>query len=250
MKLFINYEFDWQKILSGQYLEWILQGIRISLSLMLISSMLASVLGVLLTFGLLSKHRLVRSGSSLFIELCRNIPTLIWLLFFYYVFPELFSEPVKTMLNSSQAINYWAAIAGLSISSSGYIAEIIRGGILGVSREQISAAHTLGHSQWEIWKFIILPQAIRICYPPFVSRLIHNMKNSSLALALSVHEIVWATQQIESLTFRGIEAAIIATIFFLTINYVFSRLALLLEKKFLINNNKKIKKVKDVGGYL
>ncbi|WP_165755726.1 amino acid ABC transporter permease [Ruminiclostridium hungatei] len=245
----INYEFDWQKILSGQYLEWILQGFQISLSLMLLSSLIAVVLGVLLTFGQLSKHRVIRFISSLYIELCRNIPTLIWLLFFYYVFPELFSEPVKTMLNTNPSLNYWASIAGLSISSSGYIGEIIRGGISGVSREQVSAAHTLGHSQWEIWKYIIWPQAIRICFPPLVSRIIHNMKNSSLALALSVHEIVWATQQIESITFRGIEATIIATLFFLSINYVFSRLALLVEKSFLTDKKliNKTEKVKDVA---
>ena len=231
--LLMHYELDWQKTLSGQYLEWILQGIQISLSLMLLSSLFAVLLGILITAGQLSKYRLIRLISSTYVELCRNIPTIIWLLFFYYVFPEFFSEPIKTMLNMNPSMNYWAAIAGLSISSSGYIGEIIRGGIVGVSKEQIAAAYTLGHSRWEIWHHIVQPQAIRICFPPLVSRLIHNMKNSSLAVALSVHEIVWATKQIESITFRGIEATIIATLFFLTFNYIFSRLAVFVEKKFL-----------------
>ncbi|HOV25694.1 amino acid ABC transporter permease [Acetivibrio straminisolvens] len=240
------YEFEWQKILSGQYLQWLLQGFQISISLMLLSSLIAVVLGILLTFGQLSRYRVIRFISFIYIELCRNIPTLIWMLFFYYVLPEFFSEPVKTMLNTNPALNYWAAIAGLSVSSSGYISEILRGGISGVSKEQIFAAYTLGHSRWEVWKYIIWPQAIRISFPPLVSRLIHNMKNSSLALALSVHEILWAIQQIESITFRGIEVTIIATLFFLTINYVASLLALLAEKSFYPMKNKE-KKVKCVG---
>ncbi|MCL2151422.1 MAG: amino acid ABC transporter permease [Oscillospiraceae bacterium] len=247
MILAINYEFNWQRVLNGQYLEWILQGFQISLSLMILSSLLAILFGLLLAFGMISKYRLFHLISSLFIELCRNIPTLIWLLFFYYVLPEFFSEPTKMMLNANPALNYWAAIAGLSICSSGYIGEIIRGGISGVSNEQIAAARTLGHSQYEIWKYIIWPQAIRICFPPLVSRLIHNIKNSSLALALSIHEIIWATRQIESITFRGIEVAIIATVFFLTINYIFGRLAVLVEKAFLSDKeSKKIRRVRDV----
>ncbi|SFR57574.1 amino acid ABC transporter permease [Anaeromicropila populeti] len=233
----MNYEFDWQAILSGQYLEWILQGLQCSISLMILSSLIAVAIGVFVTFGNLSTNPLIHFISSVYIELCRNIPTLIWLLFFYYVFPELFPEKIEIALNSSTMLNYWAAIAGLSISSSGYISEIIRGGIMAVPREQIAAAYSLGHSKAHIWKYIIWPQAIRNCFPPLVTRIIHNVKNTSLALSLSVHEIMWATQQIESITFRGLEVTILATIFYLTINFVLSHLASLAEKHVLATKN-------------
>ena len=200
---------------------------------MLLSSLLAVLLGVLIAFGKLSKYRVIRLIFSGWIELSRNIPTLFWMLFFYFVFPEFFSKPARTILNTNPYLNYWAAVAGLSFSSSGYIGEIIRGGISGVPTEPTLAAYTLGHTKLDIWRYIIWPQAIRICFPSLVSRLIQNMKNSSLALAISVREITWAAQQIESITFRGIEAIIITTLFFLIINYIFSRLALLAEKRFL-----------------
>lgn len=230
----MNYEFDWQTVLSGQYLKWIIEGLQCSLSLMLLSSLIAVMIGVLITFGNLSKNPVIHFIASAYIELCRNIPTLIWLLFFYYVFPELFPEKIKLGLNTNAMLNYWAAIAGLSISSSGYISEILRGGIMAVPREQISAAYSLGHTKAQIWMYIICPQAIRNCFPPLVSRVIHNVKNTSLALSLSVHEIMWATQQIESITFRGLEVTIIATIFYLIINFVLSWIALLLEKHVLV----------------
>lgn len=233
----MNYEFDWQIILSGQYLEWILEGIQCSISLMILSSLIAVAIGVLVTFGNLSKNPVIHFFFSVYIELCRNIPTLIWLLFFYYVFPEFFPEAIKTALNSNTKLNYWAAVAGLSISSSGYISEIIRGGIMAVPKEQISAAYSLGHSKIQIWKYIIWPQAIRNCFTPLVSRLIHNVKNTSLALTLSVHEIMWATQQIESITFRGLEVTILATLFFLIISYIIGYLALKVEKYLLASNH-------------
>lgn len=226
----MSYVFDWQRVLSGRYLEWIIQGVWISLSLMLLSTIFAIVQGALLTLGQLSKHRIIRFTSFIFIELSRGIPTLIWLFLFYFVFPLLFPETIGVRLNAFHSLNYWAAVAGLSISSSGYISEIMRGGIASVPNEHISAAYTSGLSRFNTWRHIIIPQALRICFPPLVSRIIHNLKNSSLALTISVREIVWASRQIESITFRGIEATIIVTVFFLCINYSISRGAMLLEK--------------------
>ena len=226
----MKYTFNWPLVFSGQYLDWIIEGLKTSLSLMLVSSVLSLVLGVLVCFGSISRSRLIRFSSSAYVELCRNIPTLIWLMFFYYVFPEFFPEDISRAINRSSMLNYWAAIAGLSISSSGYISEIFRGGITAVAREQASAAYSLGHSKAQIWRYVIWPQAMRNCFPPLVSRVIHNVQNTSLGLAISVHEIMWATQQIESITFRGLEMTILATVFFLVINLVLSLAARLIER--------------------
>ena len=227
----MNYEFDWQLVFSGQNLEWILEGLKCSLTLMLWSSLLAVIIGIIVTFGNLSKNRIIHFISSAYIELCRNIPTLLWLLFFYYVFPEFFPEPIRDELNSNTSLNYWASVVGLSISSSGYISEILRGGINAVPNEQTMVSYSLGHSKAQIWLYIIWPQAVRNCFQPLVSRLIHNVKNTSLALTVSVHEIMWATQQIESITFRGLEVTIIDTVFFLMIVFIMSFVAGRIEKR-------------------
>lgn len=229
------YEFAWQTVFSGQYLQWIMQGIKTSLSLMLSSSILLVLFGCLLTIGQLSKNRIARFVSLLCIEISRNIPTLILLFMFYFVIPEVLPNNIKSIANTSPVFNYWSAVIGLSISSCGYFSEIIRGGILSVPKEQIIVAQTLGHSQFSIWRYIILPQAIRNCFPPMISRIIHNAKNTSLALTISVREIVWATKQIESLTFRGIETTIIATIFFLIINSILGGSAIFIERYFFYN---------------
>ena len=231
----MRYDFDWQLVFSGQYLKWIFEGIGYSLSLMLLSSICSVAIGLIVTFGNLSKYRIIHFISSAYVEVCRNIPTLMWLLFFYYVFPELFPESVKNAMNTSTSFNYWAAVAGLAVSTSGYISEIIRGGIMSVPKEQSVMAYSLGHTKLQIWRYVVWPQTIRNCIPPLVSRIIHNVKNTSLAMSISVHETMWATQQIESITFRGLEVTITATIFYLSINFILERIALLMEKRMMIS---------------
>ena len=226
----MRYTFNWPLVFSGQYLEWLIEGVKTSVSLMVVSSVLAIAIGILVCFVSISKNRVLRFIASAYIEICRNIPTLIWLMFFYYVFPEFFSEEVSRAINRSPMLNYWAAIAGLSLSSSGYISEIVRGGINAVHKEQAAAAFSLGHSKFQIWYNIIWPQALRNCFPPLVSRIVHNLQNTALGLSISVHEIMWATRQIESITFRGLEMTILATVFFLVINYIMVLLARLIEK--------------------
>lgn len=227
----MNYTFNWQMIFSGQYLDWILEGFRLSISLMVVSSIIAVIVGIAFTFLSLSRHRALRFVSQAYIELCRNIPTLVWIFFFFFVFPAFFPQEVSKVINSWPYLSYWAAVAGLALSSSGYISEILRGGVQAVHKEQTSAAYSLGLSKAQMWCYVIGPQAVRNCYPALVNRIIHNVQNTSLAMTISVHEIMWATQQIEAITFHGIETMIIATVFFVLMCFFLEFLAKLLEKR-------------------
>ena len=71
----LNYTFNWHMILSGDYLDWILEGFRVSINLMVVSSLLSIIIGVLLTFLSMSHHRVLRGIAQGYVELCRNIPT-------------------------------------------------------------------------------------------------------------------------------------------------------------------------------
>ena len=234
MSLFVgnklNYTFDWNMILSGEYLDWIVEGIQVSLNLMVVSSVLAIVVGVLLTFLSLSRQRVLRGIAQAYVELCRNIPTLIWIVFFFYVVPALFPHEIMLAINRDPNLAYVAAIAGLSISSSGYIGEILRGGILAVPPEQSQAAYSLGLSKFQIWWHVVMPQALRNCFPALVNRTIHNIQNTSLGMTISVHEIMCMTSRISSITFHGIETMLIATVFFVLCCLTLQLAARLIEK--------------------
>ena len=226
----LNYKFDWEMLLSGEYLDWIIEGIQTSISLMIVSSVLAVVVGVLLTFLSLSRYRVLRGIAQAYVELCRNIPTLIWIVFFFYVVPSLFPREVMFALNANPHLAYISAVAGLSISSSGYIGEILRGGIVAVPAEQSSAAYSLGLSKLQMWWHVIMPQALRNCFPALVNRIIHNVQNTSLGMVISVHEIMCMTSRISSITFHGIETMLIATVFFVLCCFTLEFIARMIEK--------------------
>lgn len=172
----------------------------------------------------------MRKIAQAYIELFRNIPTLQWLLFFYFVFPQLLPESITVLLNNYKYYNFVASVLGISLSNAAYIAEILRGGIDAVPNGQLEAAHSLGLSKLDQWRFVIFPQAVRIILPPLMTRMMHNLKNTSLAMAVTVNEITWTTQQIESLTFRGVEVTIVATLFFIVLNALFAAMAFTIER--------------------
>lgn len=229
----LNYSFNWSMFASGEYHDWIVEGIETSINLMVVSSVLAVVVGVLLTFLSLSRHRVLRGIAQAYVELCRNIPTLLWIVFFFFVVPNMLPPDISYNVNRSPHLGYAAAIAGLSISSSGYIGEILRGGIMAVPKEQGQAAYALGLSKMQTWWHVTMPQALRNCFPALVNRIIHNVQNTSLAMTISVHEIMCMTSRISSITFHGIETMLIATVFFVLCCFVIEFAARLVEKHLL-----------------
>jgi polar amino acid transport system permease protein len=152
-----------------------------------------------------------------YVELFRNIPTLFWLIFFYYVAPELFPDHLASALNGWSGLPLAAAILGLTLSNSAHVAEILRGGVQSLPLEQRRAALSLGLSPASVWTGVLLPQGFRASLPALGPRMVHNCHNSALAMAISVPELVWQTRQIETVTFRGIEAITIASVMFVVL---------------------------------
>lgn len=229
----MNYSFNWARVLSGDNLDLIIGGIGLSINLMVVSSVLAFALGVLLCHFAVSESRPLRAFASAYVELCRNIPTLVWLYFFFFAFPALFPEQVSIAMNKSANLGYWASIAALSITSSGYICEILRGGVLAVHKEQFSVAYSSGLSRFQTWVHVVWPQALRNCSPALTNRIIHNCLNTSLCMAVGVMELMWAVKHIEAITFRIVETMLVATVFYLAVNFLLQYLARVVERRLL-----------------
>ena len=89
-----------------------------------------------------------------------------------------------------------------------------------------------GLTPFQLWTRILLPQAMRISAGPLGTRLIHNFKNTSLCMAIAVPEMTWASRQIESLTFSGIEALTAATVFYVVLGLMLATLVNHLDTRF------------------
>ena len=112
---------------------------------------------------------------------------------------------------------FFSALVALILYTSTYIAEAIRGGINSIPKGQAEAGKTLGMSYFQLMRLIVVPQAIKIVWGPITSEFLNLIKNSSLAMTIGVAELTFMTQEIDSLTFRGFEAATAVTLVYLAL---------------------------------
>ncbi len=205
-------------------------GVKLTLILLITTSITSLLLGTVLAIMRLSRIRFLRFLGTLYVEVCRNIPGLFWLLFFFFVFPELLPFGLGDKLNAYIHYPVIAGIIGLTVDNSSYVSDILRSGRMAIPYGQREAAITLGLNRVQQWTHVLLPQVYRAALPPLGTRMVHNFKNTSLCMAISAPELTWATQQIESLTFRGIEATTIATVFYILLAGIMVSIILWLEK--------------------
>ncbi len=191
------YTFDWGVLLVYRHLLW--QGLLLTAQISALSMVLSLVLGGVLGLGRRAEVMPVRWLCGAYIEFFRNIPLIVQL-FFWYFAVGLEAFP--------------AAVIGLTVYTSAYIAEVIRSGLQSIPRTQIEAARSFGMTPFQALRHVVLPQALMRVIPPLGVEFINVIKNSSIAMTISVTELTFQTQQIESLTFRGFEAATAITILY------------------------------------
>jgi polar amino acid transport system permease protein len=155
----------------------------------------------------------VSNGIALVI---RNVPALFWIMFFYFAFPELLPASLGTYLHEWPGYVFVAGVLGLAADNSAYLSDILRNGMINVSKGQREAAASCGLSRWQECVWILCPQSLRAMMPAIGNRMVHNFKNTSLCVAIALPELTWATQQIESITFKGLEVTVAATFIYAT----------------------------------
>jgi putative glutamine transport system permease protein len=164
----------WQAFFAdfGQFANGFLYTLEISIGALL----LAMILGVV--FGSLSatRNKILR-GIRGYVEVYQNTPLLIQFVVVYYGFP---------LLNKDLVISaFWTAIICVGLYHGAYIAEVIRSGIEGVPKGQTEAAESQGFTYGGTIRLIILPQAIRMIYPPLTNQLVNLIKNTSTVAIIS-----------------------------------------------------------------
>jgi putative S-methylcysteine transport system permease protein len=173
---------------------------------------LAAMVCALLLACLLAVERVVRvpvldQAVQLFISFFRGTPLLVQLFLFYYGLPQIL--PVLSGINGVTA-----AIIGLTLHFSAYMAESIRAAILGVDRSQWEAAQAVGMTQGQSMRRIILPQAARVAAPTLVNYFIDMIKSTSLAFTLGVTEMMGATQKEAAGSFLYFEAFLVVAVMY------------------------------------
>ena len=193
---------------------------------------LAAMVASLLLASLMAVERVLRvpvldQFVQLFISFFRGTPLLVQLFLFYYGLPQIL--PVLAGVNGVTA-----AIIGLTLHFSAYMAESIRAAILGVDRSQWEAAQAVGMTQTQSMRRIILPQAARVAAPTLVNYFIDMIKSTSLAFTLGVTEMMGATQKEAAGSFLYFEAFLVVAVMY----WVIVEMLSLLQKRLELRLNK------------
>lgn len=191
---------DFPKESVAFYAKSIRDGAEITLKLTIISSIAGLILGLIAGIAKLSKNPIFRYPAAFYVWLIRGTPLLVQLLFVLQGVPQILS-----LLNINVVlIPYWAAFIGLSVNVGAYNAEVIRAGILAVPKGQWEAAQSLGLSQAQVMRYVVVPQALRIVIPPLVNNVVALLKDSSLAYVLGLPELVTRGERIIATTWRPV----------------------------------------------
>jgi glutamate/aspartate transport system permease protein len=162
---------------------------------------------------------------------------LVQLFFWYFGVPQILPRGLQTWLNRLDVsilgltlnIEAWSLIVGLAIYTSARVAETLRSGIQSLPKEQTEAGLSTGLSRLQVYHYVIIPQAVRLVLPTLSTEFLTIYKNSSLGLTIAVAEMTFATRQIDSYTFKGLEAATAVTLLYLAISLAIAGLMSLVE---------------------
>jgi glutamate/aspartate transport system permease protein len=209
--LALAYHFQWSVLWTSPYLEWLLWGVLTTLELSILGWVLAAVLGGVFGAARTVPSRFWRGVATAYVEFFRNVPLLVWMFFWYFGVPQVLPGGVQDWLNRHGG-ELLAAVTALGVYHGARLAEVVRAGIQAVPPTQLEAALSTGLTLTQAYRLILGPIALRLIVPPLTNESLNLLKNSSLALTISVAETTFVTRQIESYTAKGFEALAAGTL--------------------------------------
>jgi len=214
----MNYRFNFGVVLHGEYLQWLLSGIGVTLELFVLAWALSFILGTILAVVRLGQSKVAGWLIAAYVEYHRNVPLLVQLLFWYFAAPSLLPSFVRDYL-TKHGSEFPLALVALVLCAAAYVSEDLRSGFRAIPRGQIEASRALGLTYLQAARLVIVPQALRISLPSLVNQALLLFKNTSLAMAVGVAELTYQAKEVDSNSFRTFEAFAVATAIYLLFSF-------------------------------
>ena len=205
-------------------LQQLAEGMVVSVEIFLLTLLFALPLGLMISFGRMSKNPIISSIVKIYIDIMRGTPLMLQLIVVY------FSPSIIFGLKISQSYRFTATIIAFSINYAAYFAEIYRSGIESMPVGQYEAAKVLGYNKFQTFFKIILPQVIKRILPPVTNETITLVKDTSLAFAIAVTEMFTIAKQISAKE-ASVMPLMVAGVFYFVFNYVVAFIMERIEKK-------------------
>ncbi|WP_399880786.1 amino acid ABC transporter permease [Streptomyces sp. BBFR51] len=228
--LVTNPRLEWDVV--GQYLfePSVLSGLGTTVWLAVAATVVGAVVGALLAAAQMSTFPPVRWAATLYIGVFRGIPPLVQLIFWFnlaYLLPRISIGipfgPEFASWDANEVITpVTAAVIGLSLVESAYMAEIIRGGLLGVEQGQRDAARAMGLTPAQTFFRVVLPQAMRVIIPPGGSQFISVLKGTALVSVIAMADLLHSVQVVYNRTYEIVPMLIVACLWYLAVVTLFT----------------------------
>jgi polar amino acid transport system permease protein len=205
-----------------EYRSILLQGLLQNISIFAFSALGATIIGLVVGMGRLSRISAIRTLAAGYAEFFRNAPEYILLVWVYYVLPVILTRIFGTRIAFDPVPS---AIATLAVTYSGYLSETFRAGILAVPRSNVEAGMSLGMSRWLIFRRITLPQAIRRVLPESLNQYISLFKSTSFVSLIAIEDLMYRVSMITQAESRPLPLYTWAAIIFCTIIIICTQIA-------------------------
>jgi polar amino acid transport system permease protein len=223
--LVTNERFQWDVVAENLFHPSVLRGLGTTVLLAVCAMAIGSVVGGLVAAAQLSDFAPLRWAATAYVGIFRGIPPLVQLIFWFnlaYLLPRLTIGvpfgPTLLWWDTNEVITpLSAAVIGLSLVESAYLAEIIRAGILGVDHGQREAASAMGFTPLQTFFRIVLPQAMRVIIPPSGSQFISVLKGTALVSVIAMNDLLHSVQVIYNQTYEIVPMLIVACFWYLTV---------------------------------
>ena len=196
-----NYTWGWYVVSpfdprGRDNLSFLVSGVVATLSISLVSIIIAVLLGVIVALAALSKRKAWRNLNRAYVETFRAVPLLVLLLWVYYGLP---------VVAGLQFGVFAAGVISLALSDSAFEAEIFRGGIQSISHGQWEAGRSVGLTSWQVMRLVVLPQAIRRILPALGNQFVYVLKMSSLISVIGYQDLTRRANELTLVEYRPLE---------------------------------------------
>lgn len=214
-----------------KYKMLLIGGVKITVIISVLTILFGLIFGILMAFMKMSKVRLLRWFANAYVEFIRGTPVLVQISIVFYGLPMIGIQVPSIMLGGVDISRLVSGIVALTINSTAYICEIVRGGILSVDRGQTEGALALGMSNARTLLCIVLPQAMKNILPSLSNEFITIIKTSSQVSVIGIGELMYAAETIRGISFQPMAPLILVALIYFLITSVFSFILKNIEKR-------------------
>lgn len=224
----MGYHWNWSILFApepggtGTYLHYLWVGLVWTLAAAFVAWIIALAIGAVVGTLRTTPHPWVVRICNAYVEVFRNIPLIVQMFLWYFVFPELVPTRIGDAIKQMPPPwgSFWPAVLCLGIFTSVRVAEQVRAGIQSLPRGQSMAGTAMGLTRGQAYRFVILPQAFRIILPPLTSEFMNIIKNTSVALTIGLMELTGRSRAMQEFSFQVFEAFAAATTLYILTNLV------------------------------